>query len=283
MPVAASSATARAFANQRGEKNMNAPVTAWLFNIVFAVIILIGGLWLIKKLRPFLKNTLVKRNMDPMLASFITSIVHVLLVVFVIIAALGKLGIQTTSLIAILGAAGLAIGLSLQSSLSSLAAGVMIIGFRPFNVGDYIEAGGTAGVVEGIQIFSTRMRTGDNKTVIVPNASIIGGSIVNYSDRETRRVDMKFGIGYGDNLKIAKQILEDILDKDERVLKDPAPLIAVSELADSSVNLIVRPWVKNADYWPLLWDMTEQVKLRFDQEGIQIPYPQRDVHIHQAA
>jgi len=262
---------------------MHATVSAWLFNIVFAAIIFLGGLWLTKKLRPFLKNTLIKRNLDPMLASFITSIVYVLLVVFVIIAALGELGIQTTSLIAVIGAAGLAIGLSLQNSLSNLAAGVMIIGFRPFNVGDYIEAGGSAGVVEDIQIFSTRMRTADNKTVMVPNAGIIGGSIVNHSDRETRRVDMKFGIGYGDNLKIAKQILQDILDKDERVLTDPAPLIAVSELADSSVNLIVRPWVKNADYWPLLWDITEQVKLRFDQEGIQIPYPQRDVHVHQAA
>ena len=262
---------------------MGEHIYTMLTHIVFAAVILIAGLWLAKRLRPLLKNAMIKRNLDPMLASFITSIVHVLIVVFVVIASLSKLGVQTTSLIAIVGAAGLAVGLSLQNSLSSFAAGVMIIGFRPFKVGDYIEAGGTAGVVEGIQIFSTRLRTGDNKTVIVPNSGIIGGNIVNYSDRETRRVDMQFGIGFDDDIDKAKQILQDLLDSDERVLDEPAPLIAVSELADSSVNLIVRPWVSNADYWPLLWDLTEQAKLRFDREGIHIPYPQRDVHLHQAA
>lgn len=262
---------------------MGASLYALLTHIVFAAVILIVGLWLAKWLRPLLKDALTKRNVDPMLASFITSIVHVLIVAFVVIAALSKLGVQTTSLIAVIGAAGLAVGLSLQSSLSSFAAGVMIIGFRPFKVGDYIEAGGTAGVVEGIQIFSTRLRSGDNKTVIIPNSSIIGDNIVNYSDRETRRVDMTFGIGYDDDIGKARQILHELLDSDERVLDDPAPVIAVSELADSSVNLIVRPWVKSADYWPLLWDLTEQVKLRFDQEGIHIPYPQRDVHLYQAA
>lgn len=262
---------------------MSESIIVLLTNIIFAAIILFVGLWLAKKLRPLFKNTMLKRNMDPMLASFITSIVHILFMVFVIIAALGRLGIQTTSLIAILGAAGLAIGLSLQNSLASFAAGVMIIGFRPFKVGDFIEAGGTSGVVEGIQIFSTQMRTGDNKTVIVPNASIIGGNIINYSARDTRRVDMTFGVGYNDDLKKAKKILQDVLDGDKRILKDPAPVIAVSELADSSVNIIVRPWVKTDDYWQVYWDLTEQVKLRFDKEGISIPYPQRDVHMQQAA
>ena len=254
-----------------------------LGRIIMAALILIVGLWLARKLRPVLKDFLLKRNLDPMLASFVTSIVHILFVVFVVIAALGKLGVQTTSLVAIVGAAGLAVGLSLQSSLSSFAAGVMIIGFRPFKVGDFIEAGGTSGVVEGIQIFSTRLRTGDNKTVIVPNASIIGSNIINYSARDTRRVDMVFGIGYNDDLQKARQILQEILDADDRVLDDPAPVIAVGELADSSVNLIVRPWTSTDDYWQVYWDLNEKVKQRFDEEGINIPYPQRDVHLHQVA
>ena len=254
-----------------------------LGRIIMAALILIVGLWLARKLRPVLKDFLLKRNLDPMLASFVTSIVHILFVVFVVIAALGKLGVQTTSLVAIVGAAGLAVGLSLQSSLSSFAAGVMIIGFRPFKVGDFIEAGGTSGVVEGIQIFSTQLRTGDNKTVIVPNASIIGSNIINYSARDTRRVDMVFGIGYNDDLQKARQILQEILDADDRVLDDPAPVIAVGELADSSVNLIVRPWTSTDDYWQVYWDLNEKVKQRFDEEGINIPYPQRDVHLHQVA
>ena len=262
---------------------MSESIILMLTNITFAAIILFVGLWLAKKLRPLLKGSMVKRNMDPMLASFITSIAQILFIVFVVIAALGRLGIQTTSLVALLGAAGLAVGLSLQNSLASFAAGVMIIGFRPFKVGDFIEAGGTSGVVEGIQIFSTQMRTGDNKSVIVPNASIIGGNIINYSARDTRRVDMTFGVGYGDDLKKTKEILQEILDGDERVLKDPAPVIAVSELADSSVNIIVRPWVNTDDYWQVYWDLTERIKLRFDKEGIHIPYPQRDVHMHQVA
>jgi small conductance mechanosensitive channel len=262
---------------------MGESILALLINVVTAAVILLGGVWLANRARPHLRGILVNRNIDPMLASFFTSIAHILVIVFVVIAALSELGIQTTSLIAILGAAGLAVGLSLQSSLSSFAAGVMIIAFRPFKVGDYIEAGGTAGIVEGIHIFSTRMRTADNKTVIVPNASIFNGNIVNYSDRDTRRVDMVFGISYDDDIQAARQILEDVLSKDERILDDPAPVIAVSELADSSVNLIVRPWVKTDDYWPVLWDLTETIKTRFDQEGIHIPYPQQDVHLHQAA
>lgn len=224
-----------------------------------------------------------KRGADPMLASFVGSIVHILAVAFVVIAALGQLGIQTTSLVAIIGAAGLAVGLALQGSLANFASGVMIIAFRPFKVGDFVEAGGAVGVIEGIQIFSTQLKTGDNKTIIVPNAAITGGSITNYSTKDTRRVDLVFGIGYDDDIKKAKSLLEDIVNSDERVLKDPAPVIAVSELADSSVNFIVRPWVNSADYWGVYWDLTETVKLRFDAEGISIPFPQQDVHMHQAA
>lgn len=262
---------------------MGASITALLVNILVAAVILFGGIWLANQARPHVRGTLVNRNLDPMLATFITSIAHIIAIIFIFIAALSELGIQTTSLIAIVGAAGLAVALSLQSSLSSFAAGVMIIAFRPFKVGDYIEAGGTAGIVEEIQIFSTRMCTGDNKAVIVPNSSIINDNIINHSDKDVRRVDMVFGISYKDDIGMAREILRDVLKQDERVLEDPEPTIAVSQLGDSSVNLIVRPWVRTDDYWPVLWDMTENIKLRFDKEGINIPYPQRDIHLHQAA
>lgn len=252
-------------------------------NIAVAAAILIVGLWIAKRLKRVLSSLMEKRGVDPLIASFLGSIAHILIAAFVLIAALGQLGIQTTSLVAIMGAAGLAIGLSLQGSLANFASGVMIIAFRPFKVGDFIEAGGAIGVVEGIQIFSTQMRTGDNKTIIVPNAGITGGTITNYSTKDTRRVDMVFAIGYDDDIKKAKQILQDIVTNDERILQDPAPVVAVSELADSSVNFVVRPWVNSADYWNVYWDLTEKVKLVFDSEGISIPYPQRDVHMHQAA
>ena len=252
-------------------------------NLILAGVILFGGLWLAKRAKKLVNELLQKRGVDPMLSSFTASITHILLIAFIVIAALGQLGIQTTSLVAIIGAAGLAIGLALQSSLANFASGVMIIAFRPFKVGDFIEAGGVTGVVEGIQIFSTQFRTGDNKTIIVPNASITGGSITNYSTKDTRRVDLVFGIGYDDDIKKAKELLNSIVEGDERILKDPAPVIAVSELADSSVNFVVRPWVKSGDYWPVYFDLTETVKLEFDKAGISIPYPQQDVHMHQAA
>jgi len=248
-----------------------------------AAAILIVGLWLAKRIKNIIANLMIKRGVDTMLASFVSSIAHVLIAAFVLIAALGHLGIETTSLVAIIGAAGLAIGLALQGSLANFASGVMIITFRPFKVGDFVEAGGAVGVVEGIQIFSTQMRTGDNKTIIVPNANITSNTITNYSTKDTRRVDLVFGIGYDDDIKKAKDLLHDIVSKDERILKDPETVIAVSELADSSVNFIVRPWVNAADYWGVYWDLTEAVKLRFDAEGISIPYPQQDVHMHQAA
>jgi len=171
----------------------------------------------------------------------------------------------------------------MQNSLSNFAAGVMLVIFRPFKAGDFVEAGGTSGSIEAIRIFNTTLKTPDNKIVIVPNSKITGDSIVNYSAQEQRRVDLVFGIGYGDDLKKAKQILERILSEDPRVLKDPAPVVAVSELGDSSVNFVVRPWVKTSDYWNTYFDITEKVKLTFDREGISIPFPQRDVHVHQVA
>jgi len=252
-------------------------------NIGIAVVILVVGIWLAGRLKAMVRKFMEKRSIDAMLASFLSSIAHIIIVAFVIIAALGQLGVQTTSLIAIIGAAGLAIGLALQDSLSNFASGVMIIALRPFKVGDFVEAGGVSGIVEGIQIFSTQMRTGDNKTIIIPNSTITGATITNYSTKDTRRVDLVFGIGYEDDLKKAKSLLLEIVANDERVLKDPAPVIAVAELADSSVNFVVRPWVNSTDYWDVYWDLTETVKLRFDKEGISIPFPQQDVHMHQAA
>lgn len=254
----------------------------WLIDvgtrIGIALVILGLGLWFAARLRKWLARMFERRGWDPMLGSFLSSIVHILFVAVVIIAALGQAGIQTSSLIAVIGAAGLAIGLALQSSLSNFAAGVMIIAFRPFRVGDFIEAAGVSGTVDGIQIFHTQLVTADNKLVIVPNASITSGNITNYSARGIRRVDLTFGISYGDDIATAKGVLNEILAADTRVLKEPAPVIAVAALGDSSVNLIVRPWVNVDDYWPVYWDVTEAVKVRFDQKRITIPYPQRVVH-----
>ena len=253
---------------------------ALLTNIAVAAAILFGGIWLAKQIKKYVVLMMERRNVDALLASFSSNIVYVALVAFVVIAALSQLGIQTTSFVAIIGAAGLAIGLALQGSLANFASGVMIIAFRPFKVGDFIEAGGVAGVVEGIQIFSTQMRTGDNKAIILPNSGITSGNITNYSAKDTRRVDMVFGIGYDDDIKKTKDILMELITDDERILKDPEPLVAVSELGDSSVNFVVRPWVNSADFWGVKFDYTEAVKLRFDKEGISIPYPQQDLHLH---
>ncbi len=253
-------------------------VLPWAINIVMAAAIFIVGRMIAKVLVNLLGKALRKGKMEEILVNFISSIANILLLLVIIVASLDQLGVDTTSLIALVGAAGLAVGLALQGSLQNFAAGVMLIVFRPFKEGDFIEAAGVAGVVEHISIFNTIMRTGDNKEVIVPNGNIYSGVITNYSARDTRRVDMVFGIGYGDDLKKAKALLEEIVTSDERVLKDPAPVIAVSELGDSSVNFVVRPWVKSSDYWGVMFDTTESVKLRFDEEGISIPFPQMDVH-----
>ena len=262
---------------------MEAIGVTFLINIITAIAILGIGWWAARLVRKLLVKVMEKKDIDALLITFTSNLAYLALLAIVIIAALGEIGVQTTSFIAIIGAAGLAIGLSLQNSLANFASGIMIIFFRPFKVGDFVEAGGISGIVEGIQIFSTQMRTGDNKAIIVPNSSITGGNITNYSAKETRRIDLVFGIGYDDNIKTAKQVLEDIISQDERILKDPAPVIAVSELGESSVNFVVRPWVKTEDYWDVCWDLTETVKLRFDEEKISIPFPQRDVHVHQVA
>jgi small conductance mechanosensitive channel len=221
-----------------------------------------------------------KGDMDITLRRFVANLARMLLMLFVIIAAIHQLGIQTASLIALLGAAGLAVGLALQGSLSNLAAGVLIVLFRPYKVGDWIEGGGVSGAVEEVQILTTVLKTGDNKRVIIPNSQIMGTTITNYSANETRRVDLVVGVSYGDDLDKVRTELEGLVAADERILKDPTVTIAVSELADSSVNFVLRPWVKTADYWGVYFDLTEAIKKRFDEVGISIPFPQRDVHIH---
>jgi small conductance mechanosensitive channel len=253
-------------------------IVPWALNIVLALAIFFVGRWVAKQIVNLVGRIMRRSKVDEMLVNFVTSIVNVLLLLFIIVAALGELGVDTTSLIALVGAAGLAIGLALQDSLKNFAAGVLLIIFRPFREGDFVEVAGIAGIVEQITIFNTILRTGDNREMIVPNGGIYSDVITNYSKRETRRVDMVFGISYDDDLRKAKTILMEILKADERVLKEPEPVVVVSELADSSVNFNVRPWVKTGDYWPVLWDVTERVKLRFDEEGITIPFPQMQIH-----
>ncbi|HBR94856.1 mechanosensitive ion channel [Coraliomargarita sp. SDUM461003] len=249
--------------------------------IIAAVLILVVGLWVAKKVKNCFVSTLQKREVDPTLVGFFASLIHGALVIFIVIAAIGKLGVQTTSFVAVIGAAGLAVGLALQGSLSNFAAGVLLILFKPFKAGDFVKAGGEAGVIVEVGILTTEMKTPDNIQIIMPNSSIMGGSITNVSAHPTRRVDMTVGVGYGDDLNKAKKIMEDLLAADERVLKDPAVTIAVANLGDSSVDFVVRPWVKSADYWAVKFDFTKAVKEKFDAEGISIPFPQRDIHVFQ--
>ncbi|MDQ6992182.1 MAG: mechanosensitive ion channel [Mariprofundus sp.] len=251
----------------------------WGIKIAAALAIFVLGRWVARMILKVVDKLLNKAGMDVMLVNFVHSIVNALLLLFIVIASLDQLGVNTTSFIALIGAAGLAVGLALQGSLQNFASGVLLIVFRPFNVGHFIEAGGTAGVVEEIGIFSTRMKTGDNREIIVPNGAIYGGTIINNSARDTRRIDMVFGIGYGDDIKKAKEVMQSILDADARILKEPVALIAVAELADSSVNFAVRPWVNSGDYWGVKFAVTEKIKLAFDDAGISIPYPQMDLHI----
>ena len=249
-------------------------------SLLMALAILIIGRQLVKLILRLITVALEKSNVEDTVRIFVTNLLNTLLMILVFIAAINQLGIETTSIIAVLGAAGLAIGLALQGSLSNFAAGILIVIYRPYKVGDYIEAGNYAGTVKDIQIFSTVLKTPDNKIVVVPNGSIMNGSIVNYSDQDTRRIDLIVSCGYEDDIDKVRSVLEDILKKEKRVLKDPKPQIAVTELADSSVNFIFRPWVKRTDYLPVYYSLLEEVKKRFDKEGISIPYPQSDVHIH---
>ena len=256
-------------------------LTIYGLKVIAAVAVFIVGRWIAKGLTKFAENVMNKRQVDPTIVSFAGNMTYIALLVFVVLAALGQLGIQTTSFIAVIGAAGLAVGLALQGSLANFAAGFLMIIFRPFKVGDYIEGAGVAGTVEAIQIFTTQLRTPDNRTVIIPNGALTAGNITNWSAKGTRRVDLVMGIGYGDDIDKAKKIMADILAKDERVFKDPAPKIAVVELADSSVNFVVRPWVKSEHYWDVYFDTTEAIKKSFDAQGISIPFPQRDVHMYE--
>ncbi|NIL95089.1 MAG: mechanosensitive ion channel [Woeseiaceae bacterium] len=245
-----------------------------------AVIIFYVGRIVVRLVTKGLRRIMEAQEFDMTLVSFVSNLVNMILMVVVVIAAVGALGVQTTSFIAILGAAGLAVGLALQGSLSNFASGVLIIIFRPYKVGDWIEGAGISGAVVDVQILTTILKTGDNKQIIVPNSQIMDGIITNYSANDTRRVDMVVGVSYADDVDKVRAALEDLITAEERILDDPAPTIAVSELADSSVNFVVRPWVKTADYWGVKFDLTEAIKKRFDQDGISIPFPQRDVHLY---
>ncbi len=253
--------------------------TVWGIKVLAALLILVIGRWIAKLITSVIRKLLEKREVAPMVVSFTSNIAYAVLLTFVVIAALGQLGIQTASFVAVLAAAGLAIGLALQGSLSNFAAGFLIVLFRPFRVGHYVEAAGVTGTVTDIHVFTTTFTTPDNKLVIIPNAQITGGNITNYSANDTRRVDLVIGVSYGDNLDKVRSVLVDVLNADNRVLKDPEPMIVVLELADSSVNFGVRPWVKTDDYWGAYFDLTETIKKRFDAEGISIPFPQNDVHL----
>ena len=248
--------------------------------LLVAIVIFYVGRLAAKFLTKALRKLMQKQEVDPILETFVCNLVYWVVMLFVIIAAINHVGIETTSLIAVMGAAGLAVGLALQGSLSNFAAGVLIVIFRPYRVGDFVEAAGISGSVLSVQILTTILKTGDNKQIIVPNSQIMSSIITNYSANDTRRVDMTIGVSYDDDLDKVRKTLQELIDADERILKDPECLIAVAALADSSVNFIVRPWVKSGDYWGVTFDLTEAIKKRFDQEGISFPFPQQDVHLY---
>jgi small conductance mechanosensitive channel len=256
----------------------NQYVVPWSIKILLAFLIFFVGQLIVKVISSALGKVLSHTKLDTILIDFIKSLSRALLMIIVIIAALDQLGVNTNSVIAILGAAGLAVGLALQGSLQNFAAGFMLLIFRPFKAGDFVEVAGVAGSVDKIGIFSTIMHTGDNKQVIVPNGTIYSSNIINYSARSTRRIDMIFGIGYGDDMRKARDVISSILAQDERVLKDPEATIAVGELGASSVNFYVRPWVLTENYWAVKFDLTEKIKQAFDDSGISIPFPQMDIH-----
>jgi small conductance mechanosensitive channel len=259
-------------------------VYSWLIengiNLITGIVILIAGLWIISILTRSFSKLMEKRDLNPSLRPFLKSLFNVTLKILLVITVMSMVGIQMTSFIAILGAAGLAVGMALSGTLQNFAGGVIILILKPFKVGDYITAGGHSGTVNEIQIFNTILKTIDNKTIILPNGSVANNSIINFSAEATRRVDLEFGIGYGDDIDKAKEILWNIIKNDERILKEPEALIAVKELANSSVNIAVRVWVKAENYWPYFWDIHERVKKEFDKNGVSIPFPQTDVHLY---
>jgi small conductance mechanosensitive channel len=249
-------------------------------NVLLALITLAIGLWLIKLLGKGITKAMDKAKLEISLKKFLLSLVRILLKMLLVISVVSMLGVEVTSFIALLGAAGLAVGLALQGSLANFAGGVLILLFKPFKVGDFIEAQGYMGTVNAIQVFNTVLKTPDNKTIFIPNGNLSNGSLTNFTAEETRRVDFVFGIGYGDDLKKAKDILNDLIKQESRIIGNPEPMVVVSELGDSSVNFTVRVWVKSPDYWGVYFAMQEKVKLTFDAQGISIPFPQRDVHVY---
>ena len=251
-------------------------------NVAIAIAIFYIGKLVVGMVVRGMRRVMQKQEIDKTLETFVANLVRMVLMVVVVIAAISALGIETTSFIAIFGAAGLAVGLALQGSLSNFAAGVLIVLFRPYRVGDFIEGADIAGVVEQVQILTTVLKTGDNKQIIVPNGQIMDSIITNYSAKDTRRVDMVVGVSYDDDLDKVRSVLEELVAADDRILDDPACTIAVSELGDSSVNFVLRPWTNTADYWGVKFDLTEAIKKRFDKEGISFPFPQQDVHLYKA-
>jgi len=260
---------------------LSANAIDWGIKISIAIAIFVIGKFIARMISRLLQKALRRTSTDSMLVGFLGNIAYGILLVAVVLAAIDSLGVNVTSLLAVLGAAGLAIGLALKDSLSNFASGVMIIIFRPFNIGDYITAGGSAGTVDEIGLFCTLLHTPDNQRIIVPNSAIMGGTIVNTSAMSTRRIDLVIGIGYDDNIGQARDIIMAIVESDERILKDPEPGVVVGELGDSSVNLNVRPWVNSEDYWSVRANLLENIKLQLDEAGISIPYPQQDVHMHE--
>ena len=268
--------------NTASDLSAKAMELVWQYgpDFITALITLIIGLWVIGMITRGIRKVMEKRGLDASLIPFLGTLINILLKVMLFISVIGMVGVEMTSFVAILGAAGLAIGLSLQGTLQNFASGVMILIFKPFKVGDVIDAAGFIGSVREIQIFNTIMATPDNRRIIIPNSAIAGNSLTNISAEPTRRVDWTFGIGYGDDYDKAKETLMGYIEADSRIMKDPAPFIALSELADSSVNIVVRVWVDPADYWGVFFDMNETVYKGFEKVGLNIPYPQMDVHVH---
>lgn len=258
-------------------------VAAYGVKILLALVIFFIGKWVAKRVTNFIERRMLATNVDVTISKFVKNILYYLLMVVIIIAVLGQVGIQTASFVAIVGAAGLAVGLALQGSLSNFAAGVLLILFRPIKVGDFVEVAGTSGVVKEIAIFATTLFSGDNKTIIIANSTIMNDTITNYSTQPTRRIDLVVGVSYDANIQQVKQELQALADADDRILNDPPVTIGVSELGDSSVNLVFRPWVNSGDYWPVTFDLNEKIKTRFDEVGIGIPYPTMDVNMTQSA
>jgi small conductance mechanosensitive channel len=253
----------------------------WGLSVLGAIAVLVIGIWIAKRIRATLRSSLEKAGLDPVLVQFTSSLIYWGLLAFVVVAVLGIFGVPTASFVVVLGAAGLAVGLALQGTLSNFASGVMLLIFRPFTVGHWVEVGGVAGSVREIGIFSTILFSGDNVRVVVPNSQIYGQVMKNFTANDTRRIDLIMGVSYDDDLQVAQDTILGVLRSDERVLADPAPTVAVSELGDSSVDFVVRPWCNTGDYWSLRWNLTRRLKEELEAAGCSIPYPQRDVHLHQ--